>query len=191
MSRVSARQSRGSPSRRPGPCARPGVRVRSVRQLGPVAPGGSLRPAAPQPATHSDRRARPTTEELSAASNRSALGLIGPDLLEIAVEPRPDTVILRFAIAARTTEVQEDLDDSIIELEVFLGGDPNNTRRSPPSFMSVSRTRRGSGAPTLCSTSRSPRRSNCDPQVLTISPLKRATCTAAIRCRSRGWDSVL
>ncbi|MCX5152206.1 hypothetical protein OHB36_36710 [Streptomyces sp. NBC_00320] len=57
-------------------------------------------------------------------TGQATLGLIGPNLLGIAVELRPDAIVLHFAIAARTAEVEEDIDDIIFELEVFLGGGP-------------------------------------------------------------------
>ncbi|WP_326790578.1 hypothetical protein [Streptomyces sp. NBC_00151] len=57
-------------------------------------------------------------------TGQAALGLIGPHLRGIAVEPRPDAIVVHFAITARTAEVEEDLDDIIFELEVFLGGGP-------------------------------------------------------------------
>lgn len=87
-------------------------------------------------------------------TGQAALGLIGPHLRGIAVEPRPDAIVLHFAITARTAEVEEDLDDIIFELEVFLGGGPEHVRRSQLRSMLVGQTLRGSGASTLCSTSR-------------------------------------
>jgi len=57
-------------------------------------------------------------------TGQAALGLIGPDLLGIAVEPRPNAVVLHFAVAVRTTEVQEAIDDIIGELDAFLAGGP-------------------------------------------------------------------
>ncbi|MFC7266733.1 MULTISPECIES: hypothetical protein [Streptomyces] len=57
-------------------------------------------------------------------AGQAALGLIGHDVLGIAVEPRPDAVVLHFAVAGRNAEVDEDLDDIAFELEAFLGGGP-------------------------------------------------------------------
>ncbi|MER5728434.1 hypothetical protein ABT084_08840 [Streptomyces sp. NPDC002138] len=57
-------------------------------------------------------------------TGQASLGLIGPDVLGIAVEPRPEEIVLHFAIAARTAEVEEDLEDIAFELEVFLAGGP-------------------------------------------------------------------
>lgn len=55
---------------------------------------------------------------------QAALGLIGPDILGIAVEPREDTVVLHFAVTERTPEVEEDIQDIADDLEAFLGGGP-------------------------------------------------------------------
>ncbi|MFB6783406.1 hypothetical protein ACFCX0_40315 [Streptomyces sp. NPDC056352] len=57
-------------------------------------------------------------------TGQASLGLIGPDVLGIAVEPRQDEIVLHFAIAAHTAEVEEDLDDIVFELRAFLGGGP-------------------------------------------------------------------
>nr|WTB28166.1 hypothetical protein OG781_00020 [Streptomyces sp. NBC_00830]WTB35917.1 hypothetical protein OG781_46565 [Streptomyces sp. NBC_00830] len=57
-------------------------------------------------------------------AGQASLRLIGPDLLGIAVEPRPGAIVLHFAVAAVTAEVEEDLDDIVFELEVFLAGGP-------------------------------------------------------------------
>ncbi|WP_329375696.1 hypothetical protein OG625_00155 [Streptomyces sp. NBC_01351] len=57
-------------------------------------------------------------------TGQAALGLVGPHLHGIAVEPRPNAIVLHFAIIERTAEVEEDLDDIIFELSVFLGGGP-------------------------------------------------------------------
>ncbi|MFD3870244.1 hypothetical protein [Streptomyces sp. NPDC058623] len=57
-------------------------------------------------------------------AGQASLRLIGPDLLGIAVEPRPGAIVLHFAVAALTAEVEEDLDDIVFELEVFLAGGP-------------------------------------------------------------------
>ncbi|WP_345190851.1 hypothetical protein [Streptomyces lavendulae] len=55
---------------------------------------------------------------------QASLGLIGPDVLAIAVEPRPEEIVLHFAVAALTAEVEEDLEDIVFELTVFLAGGP-------------------------------------------------------------------
>ncbi|MDT0266719.1 hypothetical protein RM844_10480 [Streptomyces sp. DSM 44915] len=57
-------------------------------------------------------------------AGQAALGLIGPDLLGIAVEPRPGAVVLHFAVAAYSAELAEDLDDLVSELSVCLAGGP-------------------------------------------------------------------
>ncbi|MFF3215511.1 hypothetical protein ACFYYB_33370 [Streptomyces sp. NPDC002886] len=60
----------------------------------------------------------------SPSASQAALGLIGPILPGIAVEPRPNAIVLHFAITARTAEVEEDIDDIVFELKAFLGGGP-------------------------------------------------------------------
>ncbi|MCX5409911.1 hypothetical protein OHA37_39490 [Streptomyces sp. NBC_00335] len=55
---------------------------------------------------------------------QASLGLIGPDVLAIAVEPRPEEVVLHFAVAELTAEVEEDVEDIVFELTVFLAGGP-------------------------------------------------------------------
>ncbi|WP_370353409.1 hypothetical protein [Catenulispora sp. EB89] len=62
-------------------------------------------------------------------TGQAALGLIGPDILGIAVEPRPDAVGLHFAVADRTPEVEEDTQHITDDLEVFLGGGPDQRSR--------------------------------------------------------------
>ncbi|MFD5143084.1 hypothetical protein [Streptomyces sp. NPDC058401] len=57
-------------------------------------------------------------------TGQASLGLIGPDVLGIAVEPRPEEIILHFALAALTAEVEEDVEDIVFELAVFLAGGP-------------------------------------------------------------------
>lgn len=71
-----------------------------------------------------DERALLRRNYLLIQAGQAALGLIGPDLLGIAIEPRPGAIVLHFAIGVRTPEVQEDLDDIVFELEAFLGGGP-------------------------------------------------------------------
>jgi len=59
-------------------------------------------------------------------TGQAALGLIGPDMLGIAVEPRiDDVIVLHFAVAARTAEVEEDIEDIVGDLDALLGGGPD------------------------------------------------------------------
>ena len=74
--------------------------------------------------TAAEERALLRRNYLLLQTGQAALGLIGPDLLGIAVEPRPDAIVLHFAVAVRTTEVQEDIDDIIGKLDAFLAGGP-------------------------------------------------------------------
>ena len=64
------------------------------------------------------------TNYLLLQTAQAALGLIGPDILGIAVEPRPDAVVLHFAVTGRTPEIDEDLKDIADDLLAFLGGGP-------------------------------------------------------------------
>ena len=57
-------------------------------------------------------------------AGQATLGSIGANLLGIAVEPRTDAVVLHFAIAAHTTEVDEDIEDIFLELDALLSGGP-------------------------------------------------------------------
>jgi hypothetical protein len=57
-------------------------------------------------------------------AGQAALGLIGPNLLGIAVEPRTDAVVLHFAIAVHTAEVDGDSEDIFFELDASLSGGP-------------------------------------------------------------------
>jgi hypothetical protein len=59
-------------------------------------------------------------------TGQAALGLIGPDMLAIAVEAQPDAIVLHFAVAAHTTEIGEDIDDIAFELEALLVGGPEH-----------------------------------------------------------------
>lgn len=62
-------------------------------------------------------------------AGQAALGLIGPDILAIAVEPRHDEVILHIAIASHTKAVQEDVADITGDLDAFLAGGPEQRTR--------------------------------------------------------------
>ena len=53
---------------------------------------------------------------------QAALGLIGPNMFAIAVEPQTEAVVLHFAVTASTPEIEEDIDDIADELDTFLYG---------------------------------------------------------------------
>ncbi|MEU8074899.1 hypothetical protein AB0B31_05570 [Catellatospora citrea] len=55
---------------------------------------------------------------------QASLGLIGRDVLGLAVEPRPGGIVLHLAVRQETREVAEDVDDICFELEAFLAGGP-------------------------------------------------------------------
>ncbi|MFC5188126.1 hypothetical protein [Actinomadura harenae] len=57
-------------------------------------------------------------------TGQAALGLIGPDILAIAVEPRPDEVVLHIAASTDNDALQEDLKDIVGDLDAFLASGP-------------------------------------------------------------------
>ncbi|WP_238014203.1 hypothetical protein KZZ52_11960 [Dactylosporangium sp. AC04546] len=59
--------------------------------------------------TGAEERALLRRNYLVLQTGQAALGLIGPDMLGIAVEAQPDAVVLHFAIAIRTAETEEDI----------------------------------------------------------------------------------
>jgi len=75
--------------------------------------------------TPTQQRALMRTNYLLLQTGQAALGLIGPNMLGIAVEPRTDDlIVLHFAIAAHAAEIEEDIENIVGELEAFLGGGP-------------------------------------------------------------------
>lgn len=62
-------------------------------------------------------------------TGQAALGLIGPDVLGIAVEPRHDEVILHIAAASRTEALDEDLADMTGDLDAYLSDGPEHLTR--------------------------------------------------------------
>ena len=56
---------------------------------------------------------------------QAALGLISADMLALAVEPRPDALVIHVAVSRETPELTEDLDDIVADLEAFLAGGPD------------------------------------------------------------------
>lgn len=62
-------------------------------------------------------------------TGQAALGLIGPDVLGIAVEPRFDEVILHVAATAHTETLDEDVNDIVDDLIAFLAGGPERLTR--------------------------------------------------------------
>ena len=57
-------------------------------------------------------------------TGQAALGLISEDINGLAVEPRPDAVVIHAAVKRETPQLVEDLDDIASELGVFLAGGP-------------------------------------------------------------------
>jgi hypothetical protein len=57
-------------------------------------------------------------------TGQAALGLISADMLALAVEPRPDAVMSHAAVSRDTSELVEDLNNIVAELEAFLFGGP-------------------------------------------------------------------
>lgn len=74
--------------------------------------------------TADQERALLRTNYLLLQAGQAALGLIGPDLLGIAVEPRPDDVILHFAVAEHTDEAAEAIQDIADNLMTLLNPGP-------------------------------------------------------------------
>lgn len=46
-------------------------------------------------------------------------------MLALAVEPRPDALVIHVAVSRETPELTEDLDDIVADLEAFLAGGPD------------------------------------------------------------------
>jgi hypothetical protein len=59
-------------------------------------------------------------------TGQAALGLIGPNLLGIAIELRTDAIVLHFAISTHTAEVDEEIEDIFFELDALLSGGPED-----------------------------------------------------------------
>lgn len=79
--------------------------------------------------TAADERILLRRNYLLLMAGQAALGLIGPDIVGVAVEPRPDAVALHFAVAKRTPEAEEDIQDIADDLAVYLGGGPDQRSR--------------------------------------------------------------
>lgn len=60
---------------------------------------------------------------------QAALGLVGPGILGLAVEPLPDEIVIHAAIEKNTPELSEDLNDIIDDLEALLAGGPDSDSR--------------------------------------------------------------
>jgi hypothetical protein len=56
--------------------------------------------------------------------SQAARGLISREILGIAVEPRPEAVVIHAAVSQETPALAEDLSDIVFELEALLGGGP-------------------------------------------------------------------
>ncbi|HEY6738074.1 MAG TPA: hypothetical protein VI076_04435 [Actinopolymorphaceae bacterium] len=54
---------------------------------------------------------------------QALLGLISEDIKAIAVESRPERVVLHFAVTHRTEELDEDISDILFELEALFSGE--------------------------------------------------------------------
>ncbi|MER7756691.1 hypothetical protein [Kitasatospora sp. NPDC097643] len=76
--------------------------------------------------TAAEERALLRRNYLLLQTGQAALGLIGPGMLGIAVEARSGVIVIHFAIANRTAEIEEDIDDIIFDVEAFLSGGPEH-----------------------------------------------------------------
>ena len=61
-------------------------------------------------------------------TGQAALGLIGPDVLGIALELRAQAVVLHVAALQETAELAEDIAEIVCELEAYLSGGPEGIR---------------------------------------------------------------
>lgn len=89
-------------------------------------------------------------------------------MLGIAVNTSSDGIVLHFAIAARTTAVEEDIEDMVSTSKRSSAADPNNTQRSAPRSTSANQTAPGRDGATPYSISPNPRSSRSNPQFLPI-----------------------
>lgn len=62
-------------------------------------------------------------------AGQAALGLIGPDILGIAVEPRLDEVVFHVAASSDSDALHEDLQDIADDLDGLLAGGPEQLTR--------------------------------------------------------------
>lgn len=75
--------------------------------------------------TEDEERALLRRNYLLLQAGQAALGLISTDMLALAVEPRPDAVVIHAAVSRETPELAEDLNDIVAELEACLSGGPD------------------------------------------------------------------
>ena len=62
-------------------------------------------------------------------TGQAALGLIGPDILGIAIEPRFDEAILHVSATAHTETLDEDVNDILDDLIALLASGPERLTR--------------------------------------------------------------
>ncbi|MFD6156533.1 hypothetical protein ACFWF7_18345 [Nocardia sp. NPDC060256] len=58
------------------------------------------------------------------AVSQAALGLLGREVVGMAVEPRPGEVVIHVAVTRETSALAEDLVEIVGDLEAFLSGGP-------------------------------------------------------------------
>jgi hypothetical protein len=75
--------------------------------------------------TEDEERALLRRNYLLLQTSQAALGLISADILALAVEPRPDAVVIHAAVSRDTPEIAEDLTDIAADLEACLSGGPD------------------------------------------------------------------
>ncbi|GLY83762.1 hypothetical protein Airi02_016910 [Actinoallomurus iriomotensis] len=75
--------------------------------------------------TEEEERALLRRNYLLLQAGQAALGLISADMLALAVEPRPDAVVIHVAVSRETPELAEDIDDIVSDLKAFLSGGPD------------------------------------------------------------------
>ena len=57
-------------------------------------------------------------------AGRAALGLIGPDLVGIAIEPNAGGIVLHIAALRSTAELADDIAEMVSIIEAYLAGGP-------------------------------------------------------------------
>lgn len=71
-------------------------------------------------------RAQLRRDQLRLRACQASLGLVGRDVLGLAVEPRQDEVVLHAAVVRETPEAVRDLHDIAAELKLLLVGGPDD-----------------------------------------------------------------
>ncbi|MTE21435.1 hypothetical protein F0L17_20425 [Streptomyces sp. TRM43335] len=76
--------------------------------------------------TPDEVRAQLRRDHLLLRACQASLGLVGRDVLGLAVEPRPGEVVLHAAVVRETPDAVRDLHDIASELKLLLVGGPDD-----------------------------------------------------------------